>query len=185
MTVSVRYSQIPIAVYMHKCPLGINLGFAGGLYDHDTKLTRFGYRDYDAQTGKWTAKDPIRFNGGDVNLYGYVLGDPVNFVDPLGLFLSGYSSYNNPLPYFQGMGDMWNTCNEMREANALKSDKYFHCLANCRATNRGKGGEMAAEQMSDFREWYQEKLGDYPNECEEDQVANRQGRRRWRLCNYM
>ena len=71
--------------YMHKCPLGINFGFAGGLYDQDTKLTRFGYRDYDAETGKWTAKDPIRFNGGDVNLYGYVLGDPVNFVDPEGL----------------------------------------------------------------------------------------------------
>jgi len=62
-------------------------GFAGGLYDKDTKLTRFGYRDYDAYTGKWTAKDPIDFGGGDSNLYGYVLGDPVNFVDPTGKFL--------------------------------------------------------------------------------------------------
>ena len=56
-------------------------GFAGGLYDTDTKLTRFGARDYDAQTGRWTAKDPIGFGGGDTNLYGYVLNDPVNFVD--------------------------------------------------------------------------------------------------------
>ena len=63
----------------------IPFGFAGGLYDHDTKLTRFGYRDYDASTGKWTAKDPIGFDGGDSNLYGYVLGDPVDFVDPSGL----------------------------------------------------------------------------------------------------
>ncbi len=63
----------------------VPFGFAGGLYDTDTKLTRFGYRDYDAQTGKWTAKDPIGFSGGDTNLYGYVLGDPVNFVDPEGL----------------------------------------------------------------------------------------------------
>ena len=63
----------------------IPFGFAGGLYDSDTGLTRFGYRDYDAYTGKWTAKDPIGFNGGDTNLYGYVLGDPVNFVDPEGL----------------------------------------------------------------------------------------------------
>ncbi len=37
----------------------VPFGFAGGLYDQDTKLTRFGYRDYDAYTGKWTAKDPI------------------------------------------------------------------------------------------------------------------------------
>jgi RHS repeat-associated protein len=65
--------------------LHVSFGFAGGLYDEDTKLTRFGYRDYDAQTGKWMAKDPIGFAGGDTNLYGYVLGDPVNFVDPEGL----------------------------------------------------------------------------------------------------
>lgn len=65
----------------------VPFGFAGGLYDQDTKLTRFGYRDYDAETGKWTAKDPIGFEGGDSNLYGYVLGDPVNFVDPTGEYL--------------------------------------------------------------------------------------------------
>ena len=41
-------------------------------------------RDYDAETGRWTAKDPIRFVGGDSNLYGYVINDPVNFVDPFG-----------------------------------------------------------------------------------------------------
>ena len=60
-------------------------GFAGGIYDQHTELVRFGARDYDAQTGRWTAKDPIGFGGGDTNLYGYVLGDPVNWVDPLGL----------------------------------------------------------------------------------------------------
>ncbi len=68
--------------------LKLPFGFAGGLYDSDTKLTRFGYRDYDAYTGKWTAKDPIDFAGGDTNLYGYVLGDPVNLVDPEGLSAS-------------------------------------------------------------------------------------------------
>jgi RHS repeat-associated protein len=64
----------------------VPFGFAGGLYGADTKLIRFGYRDYDAHTGKWTAKDPIGYAGGDSNLYGYVLNDPVNLVDPLGLY---------------------------------------------------------------------------------------------------
>ncbi len=59
-------------------------GFAGGLYDLHTELTRFGARDYDAYTGRWTSKDPIRFAGGDSNLFGYILGDPVNFIDPEG-----------------------------------------------------------------------------------------------------
>lgn len=56
-------------------------GFAGGIYDQDTELTRFGARDYDAEAGRFTAKDPIRFSGGDTNIYGYVVNDPVNFID--------------------------------------------------------------------------------------------------------
>ena len=72
-------------------------GFAGGLYDSDTKLVRFGARDYDPEAGRWVSKDPIRFAGGDNNLYGYVdsvgeptfetnlygysFNDPVNFID--------------------------------------------------------------------------------------------------------
>ena len=31
-------------------------------------------RDYDPESGRWTAKDPIGFAGGDANLYGYVWG---------------------------------------------------------------------------------------------------------------
>jgi RHS repeat-associated protein len=60
-------------------------GFAGGLYDRHTGLVRFGARDYDAVTGRWTSKDPIGFNGGDTNLYAYALNDPINFLDPDGL----------------------------------------------------------------------------------------------------
>jgi len=63
----------------------IPFGFAGGLHDKDTNLIRFGYRDFDPETGRWTARDPIGFAGGDTNLYGYVASDPVNFVDPTGL----------------------------------------------------------------------------------------------------
>jgi RHS repeat-associated protein len=60
-------------------------GFAGGLYDRDTGLLRFGARDYDPQPGRWTAKDPVLFASGDTGLYGYVLNDPVNLSDPNGL----------------------------------------------------------------------------------------------------
>jgi RHS repeat-associated protein len=57
--------------------------FAGGLYDSDTRLVRFGARDYDPFTGRWTTKDPIGFNGG-INLFVYVGNDPISLVDPTG-----------------------------------------------------------------------------------------------------
>jgi RHS repeat-associated protein len=60
-------------------------GYAGGIYDHETGLVRFGARDYDANSGRWTTKDPIRFNGRDVNLYRYAKNGPVNYIDPYGL----------------------------------------------------------------------------------------------------
>jgi RHS repeat-associated protein len=59
-------------------------GFAGGLYDPDTGLVRFGARDYDAETGRWTSKEPLGFAGGDSNFYAYGYGDPINYVDPDG-----------------------------------------------------------------------------------------------------
>lgn len=59
--------------------------FAGGLFDEDTGLTHFHAREYDAHLGRFISKDPLGFAGGDTNLYAYVGGDPVNFVDPNGL----------------------------------------------------------------------------------------------------
>ena len=67
----------------------VPFGFAGGLHDRDINLVRFGFRDYDPETGRWTAKDPIGFAGGDVNLWGYCLNDPVNLTDYIGLISMG------------------------------------------------------------------------------------------------
>jgi RHS repeat-associated protein len=60
-------------------------GFAGGLYDHETNLVRFGARDYSSLSGTWTAKDPTGFKAGPTNLYAYVSNDPVNYLDRDGL----------------------------------------------------------------------------------------------------
>jgi RHS repeat-associated protein len=63
----------------------IPFGFAGGLQDGDTGLLRLGYRDYDPDVGRWTAKDPILFAGADTDLYGYCLNNPTLLIDPWGL----------------------------------------------------------------------------------------------------
>ena len=70
--------------------LRIPIGFAGGLHDRDLGFVRFGWRDYDTFTGRWTAPDPIGDKGGDPDWYGYCLDDPVNGNDPLGLWTNEY-----------------------------------------------------------------------------------------------
>ena len=60
-------------------------GFAGGVKDSDTGFVRFGARDYNPVVGRWALKDPTLFEGGDSNLFGYTLDDPINKIDPTGL----------------------------------------------------------------------------------------------------
>ena len=42
---------------------------------------RFGVRDYDAYLGRWLTLDSLGFAAGDTNLYVYVYGSPLSFVD--------------------------------------------------------------------------------------------------------
>lgn len=106
----------------------IPFGFAGGLQDNDTGLIRFGYRDYDPETGRWTARDPIGFAGGDTNLYGYVLGDPINLVDPngeaawavagaiVGGVVGGVSAVYNTVSGYTSSGQSINWANVVAQA---------------------------------------------------------------------
>jgi RHS repeat-associated protein len=94
-------------------PGTIPFGFAGGLYDKDTGLVRFGARDYDATVGRWTAKDSTRFEGG-MNLYGYVFSDPIDRTDDVG---------TGP------------NCDIARQAaKAYGPGSVSRCIANCVAT---------------------------------------------------
>jgi RHS repeat-associated protein len=64
----------------------IPVGYAGGIADSATKLVRFGFRDYEPSSGRWTARDPILFEGGQGNLYVYVGNNPVMYKDSNGLW---------------------------------------------------------------------------------------------------
>jgi RHS repeat-associated protein len=65
-------------------PTIINLRFPGQYFDRETQLHYNYYRDYDPGTGRYVQPDLIGLAGG-LNLYTYVLGNPVWYTDPSGL----------------------------------------------------------------------------------------------------
>ena len=80
-------------------------------------MVRFGARDHDTETGRWTAKDPILFEGGLPNLYAYAENDPINRTDPDGLQSAGGQCVN----YTPGLPNLskkerqwWDRFNKMR-----------------------------------------------------------------------
>jgi|GEM_PF-3868359 len=81
----ILYDSFGVMIQNSRPEFALPLGFAGGLYDSDTGLIHFGYREYDPAIGRFISPDPLGYAGGDVDLYGYCGDDPVNFVDRLGL----------------------------------------------------------------------------------------------------
>ncbi|MEW6296040.1 MAG: RHS repeat-associated core domain-containing protein [Candidatus Diapherotrites archaeon] len=63
-------------------------------YDEKTGLSYYGYRYYVPALGRWLTRDPLGEEG-EINLYGFVGNDPVNFVDPLGLYYLGPGDLRN------------------------------------------------------------------------------------------
>jgi len=59
--------------------------YTGRERDPDTGLMYNRARSYDPQLGRFISEDPFGFQGGDINLYGYVGQSPMTMRDPLGL----------------------------------------------------------------------------------------------------
>jgi len=53
-------------------------------YETASGVVEYGYRYYNADSGRWLNRDPIEEQGG-LNLYGMVGNDPINWIDLLGL----------------------------------------------------------------------------------------------------
>jgi RHS repeat-associated protein len=118
-------------------------GYAGGLLDNDTGLTRFGARDYDAEAGRWTAKDPLGFAAGDSNVFVYVGNEPINMIDPTGLY-DQWDFGLDALEFAAGLGNAVTFGASSWIAEQIVGGADARQIANSRqCSNAFKAGEWA------------------------------------------
>ncbi|MEZ9187459.1 RHS repeat-associated core domain-containing protein, partial [Vibrio splendidus] len=67
-------------------------GYSTKRSDFASGLVYFGYRFYSPYQRRWLNRDPLQEQGG-INLYAYVNGDPLGYVDPDGRFSLTFSYY--------------------------------------------------------------------------------------------
>jgi len=95
---------------------------------------------------------------------------------PLGMFPGGYA--DTGAGFAGGLSDFLKNFFNMRRANTIDADKYFHCMANCQAARRGPAGVAFSKAFSEAREISDHYIkGDTVEDCNADRRANDQGRR--------
>ncbi len=119
-----------------------------------------------------------------MNFYAYVGNNPVNWVDPFGL-ASLDPDKGQFGPVTNALWDFWKNYRNMRDANTIGADKYFHCMAHCQAAKEGPVGYGLSVIGGEGRELLDEYInnprkGMTKNEnvkdCNADRDANSRGR---------
>ena len=131
--------------------------------DNTTDLVVYEYRAYSPALGRWLSRDPIGDEGGEPNLYGFVVNNSPSYIDTDGRAI--YRAYcprclapilpfdpkphicrpkpvppNDPDDWYDPLQAVACFCKsywDMRRANTIGADKYFHCLAHCCAAKKG------------------------------------------------
>ena len=167
------------------------LGFTGHVNDADTGLVYMQQRYYDPVAGRFLSIDPVTTDantGGSFNRYAYGNNNPYGYIDPDGRQAMSPTVFMLPnglpkakdVPGVQSVGaakDFVKNYQAMRDANTIGADKFFHCKANCEASQRGAEGKAAATVISDTREFVDQNVkGDPKSASDADQAANAFGR---------
>jgi RHS repeat-associated protein len=123
--------------------------FIGQYLDEDSGFYYNYFRDYDASLGRYLQSDPIGLAAG-VNTYTYVLNDPVNSYDSLGL--SARDVVQTIKDAMAAKADA--IANENRVSGRGVVNAF---IDNARAKIPGSSYNVCEDQVSDFRDRVREK----------------------------
>jgi RHS repeat-associated protein len=117
--VKVRYDYDPFGASTKVSgTIDCDFGFSGHYSHPASGLLLSYYRAYDVETGRWLSRDPASEMGG-LNVYAYVHNNPINDIDPLGLWNlwnpatwgdsnpNGWSVWNSLTPWHESSGYTW------------------------------------------------------------------------------
>jgi RHS repeat-associated protein len=128
-----------------------NFRFEGQYYDQETGFHYNYHRYYDPGIGIYLTPDPKGFDTNN-NLFVYVENNPINAVDPLGLF-----SFTNPISYWKDLYDyalkqrQWGHATYPGEEHS----SMRHCVVSCMtAQNFGGAGAFVAGAANEFQGYF-------------------------------
>ena len=133
--------------YLGNLENDIGFGYCGKVYDVGTGLYDYGFRDYSPVSARFTTVDPIRDGS---NWFSYVVNDPVNYVDPLGLTASDSRTVRSG----DTLGDMTWQYNKENGTNYTAAEvAEFNGIANPNLIYPGQtinfpGGASGATQVT-------------------------------------
>jgi RHS repeat-associated protein len=95
------------------------IGFSSKEFDQKSSLSYYGYRFYDANSGRWMTKDPMLWLS-DHNLYRFVINNAISFNDQYGLFVL----FGHALGHLNARDYGLYECRPI-------SGYFQHCVNNC------------------------------------------------------
>ena len=154
-TLQAAYTYDPYGVTSISGLAGINLFQFTGRENDGNGLYYYRSRYYSPVFGRFISQDPTGFNGGDANLYGYVLESPMNFRDPSGqcpwCIIAGIGAiYGGVEAYMKDSGcdSGWNLVGDV--ARGMASGAAGALVGLATAPELGpSGGAMAGSLASD------------------------------------